>query len=123
MYITERRVRVRGITVALFLLVALAACSDTDSERPPSPVTEAPPVVAAPLQYASSCGACHSVGAAGAPRTGDANVWAARLEAKGMDGLVASVRNGLNAMPPGGLCNSCSDEDHAALVVYMAAAQ
>jgi cytochrome c5 len=43
--------------------------------------------------------------------------------AKGMEVLVASVRNGLNAMPPGGLCNSCSDEDYAALITYMAAAQ
>ena len=62
-------------------------------------------------------------GAAGAPKTGDAGAWAARLKAKGMEGLVASVRNGLNAMPPGGLCNSCSDEDHAALISYMAAAK
>jgi len=62
-------------------------------------------------------------GAAGAPKTGDAGAWEARLKAKGMEGLVASVRNGLNAMPPGGLCNSCSDEDHVALISYMAAAQ
>jgi cytochrome c5 len=42
---------------------------------------------------------------------------------KGMDALVASVRNGLGAMPPGGLCNSCSDEDYAALITYMSTAQ
>jgi cytochrome c5 len=42
---------------------------------------------------------------------------------KGMEALVASVRNGLNAMPPGGLCNSCSDEDYADLITYMATAQ
>ena len=121
MYMTARRVRC--INGALFLLIGLAACSDAGSERPPLSVVETPPVVEVPTQYASSCGACHSVGVAGAPKTGDANAWAARLEAKGMDGLVASVRNGLNAMPPGGLCNSCSDEDHAALIVYMAAVQ
>jgi cytochrome c5 len=43
--------------------------------------------------------------------------------AKGMDALVASVRKGLGAMPPGGLCNSCSDEDYAALITYMSTAQ
>ena len=58
----------------------------------------------------------------GAPMLGDAGAWEARME-KGMEALVASVRNGLNAMPPGGLCNSCSDEDYAALITYMATAQ
>jgi cytochrome c5 len=75
-----------------------------------------------PPQYAASCGACHAVGVAGAPATGNAEAWAPRME-KGMEALVASVRNGLNAMPPGGLCNSCSDEDYAALITYMATAQ
>ncbi|MAA84363.1 MAG: cytochrome c5 family protein [Halieaceae bacterium] len=83
------------------------------------------PVVLAgdpPAQYAASCGACHAVGVAGAPATGNVDAWAPRM-AKGMDALVASVRNGLNAMPPGGLCNSCSDEDNVALITYMATAQ
>ena len=75
-----------------------------------------------PAQYAASCGACHAVGVAGAPATGNEAAWAPRLE-KGMDALVASVRNGLGAMPPGGLCNSCSDEDYAALITYMSTAQ
>ena len=75
-----------------------------------------------PAQYAPSCGACHAVGVAGAPATGNEAAWAPRME-KGMDALVASVRNGLGAMPPGGLCNSCSDEDYAALITYMSTAQ
>ena len=78
----------------------------------------AAPVVLAgdpPAQYAASCGA-------GAPATGNVVAWAPRME-KGMEALVASVRNGLNAMPPGGLCNSCSDEDYADLITYMATAQ
>ena len=75
----------------------------------------APTVLAGdpPPQYAASCGACHAVGVAGAPATGNAEAWAPRME-KGMEALVASVRNGLNAMPPGGLCNSCSDGLHCA---------
>ena len=40
--------------------------------------------------------------------------------AKGMEALVASVKNGLNAMPPTGLCADCSDEEYAALITYMA---
>ena len=67
----------------------------------------APTVLAGdhPPHYAASCGACHAVGGAGAPATGNAEAWAPRM-AKGMEALVASVRNGLNAMPPGGLCKA-----------------
>jgi len=68
--------------------------------------------------YKQSCTFCHASGAAGAPKTGDKAAWAPRLE-KGMDTLVASVRDGLNAMPPKGMCNQCSDEDFRALIEYM----
>jgi len=73
-----------------------------------------------PASYQSSCFACHFSGAAGAPKTGDAEAWAPRLE-KGMDVLVASVRNGMGAMPPTGLCADCSDEEYQALIEFMAA--
>ena len=73
-------------------------------------------------QYAASCGACHAVGVAGAPKTGDPAQWEPRL-AKGMEALVASVKNGLGVMPPGGLCAGCSDDDYKALITYMAAPQ
>jgi cytochrome c5 len=40
--------------------------------------------------------------------------------AKGMDVLVQSVNNGLNAMPPKGMCFDCTDDDYKALIEYMA---
>jgi cytochrome c5 len=40
-----------------------------------------------------------------------------------MEALVASVKNGLGVMPPGGLCAGCSDDDYKALITYMAAPQ
>ena len=70
-------------------------------------------------KYAKSCQVCHANGAANAPKTGDAAAWEPRL-AKGMDALVQSVANGLNAMPPKGMCFDCSDEDYKALIEYMA---
>jgi len=73
----------------------------------------------APPKYQASCFACHSSGAAGAPKTGDAAAWAPRLE-KGMDTLVTSVKNGLNGMPPGGICMDCSDDEYKALIEFMA---
>ena len=123
MYMTEQHTPARRTLVGLIFSTVLVACSDSGNNISQPPVAKDQPIVDVPPQYASSCGACHMVGDAGAPKTGDAGAWAARLKVKGMDGLIASVRNGLNAMPPGGLCNSCSDEDHVALISYMAAAQ
>ena len=123
MYMTKQQSRARCALVGLVLSTGLIACSDSEHDISQPPAMEGQLTLEAPPQYASSCGACHMAGAAGAPKTGDAGAWAARLKAKGMEGLVASVRSGLNAMPPGGLCNSCSDEDHVALISYMAAAQ
>ena len=47
--------------------------------------------------YPRTCGVCHAAAVAGAPKTGDAAAWQPRVDAKGMDGLVQSVTNGLNA--------------------------
>ncbi|MDB4261605.1 c-type cytochrome [bacterium] len=78
--------------------------------------------IAAPdmAKYDKSCKVCHASGAAGAPKTGDVAAWEPRM-AKGMDAMVLSVSNGLNAMPPKGMCYDCSDDDYMALIEYMAA--
>lgn len=70
-------------------------------------------------KYNKSCAVCHASGAANAPKTGDVAAWEPRM-AKGMEVLVQSVQNGLNAMPPKGMCFDCSDEDYAAMIDYMA---
>ena len=70
-------------------------------------------------KYNKSCAVCHASGAANAPKTGDVAAWEPRM-AKGMEVLVQSVHNGLNAMPPKGMCFDCSDEDYAAMIDYMA---
>ena len=68
--------------------------------------------------YTRHCLACHGTGAAGAPKTGDAAAWASRIAA-GMDSLLANATNGLNAMPPKGLCMACSDAELQGAVEYM----
>ncbi len=73
-------------------------------------------------KYNRSCAACHVSGVAGAPKSHDVAAWESRM-AKGMDALVASVKNGLNAMPPTGLCSDCSDEEYQELITYMASAK
>jgi len=75
---------------------------------------------AAPPQYQASCFACHSTGAAGAPKAHDEAAWQLRM-AKGMPALLASIKKGINAMPPTGMCASCTDAEYAALIEFMAA--
>lgn len=73
--------------------------------------------------YMASCFACHSSGAAGAPKVGpgNADAWAPRME-KGMDAVLEAAIKGVNAMPPKGLCFNCTDDDLRALIEYMVAA-
>jgi cytochrome c5 len=69
--------------------------------------------------YKSTCAACHDSGAAGAPKTGDAAGWSARL-AKGYDKLVANAINGIGAMPAKGGNPDLDDVEVARAVVHMA---
>src|SRR4051812_39398026 len=48
--------------------------------------------------FAAQCTTCHSTGAAGAPKLGDAGAWANRI-AQGFDQLVQSALKGKGAMP------------------------
>ncbi|WP_105101824.1 c-type cytochrome [Microbulbifer pacificus] len=69
-------------------------------------------------KYKQACHICHDTGVANAPKVHDVEAWKPRLD-KGMDALLNSVKSGLNAMPPGGMCTDCSDEDYKALIGYM----
>jgi len=70
--------------------------------------------------YNAACMACHSTGAAGAPKVGDVAAWAPHI-AKGMDVLYVSGVEGLagTSMIAKGGCMSCSDEEIHASVDYM----
>jgi cytochrome c5 len=49
---------------------------------------------------------------------GDAAAWAPRIAA-GMGSLLANATNGLNAMPPKGLCMSCSEVELQGAIEYI----
>nr|MBO2510542.1 cytochrome c5 family protein [Gammaproteobacteria bacterium] len=85
--------------------IALLACSVQAAQEPEA-------------VFNRSCGACHNGQLPTAPRKGDATAWKPRLD-KGMETLVQSVTNGLNAMPPRGLCTDCSAEDYRATIEWM----
>jgi len=67
--------------------------------------------------YGNVCSACHASGAAGAPIRGS-EVMAERAQ-KGMDALLQSALNGLNAMPARGGRPDLSDEQIRASIEYM----
>lgn len=64
------------------------------------------------------CSACHTTGAAGAPKAGDKAAWAPRL-AQGKETLYKSALNGKNAMPPKGGAGNLSDAEVKAAVDYL----
>ncbi len=68
--------------------------------------------------FNSTCTGCHSTGAAGAPKVGDKAAWTPRIAA-GIDKVYDHAINGLNAMPPKGMCTTCSDDEIKATVDYM----
>jgi cytochrome c5 len=68
--------------------------------------------------YTSTCAACHTSGAAGAPKLGDAGAWAARI-GKGQDTVIKNAIQGLNAMPAKGGNPDLDDVEVARAVVYM----
>lgn len=68
--------------------------------------------------YKSTCAACHDSGAAGAPKTGDAAGWSARI-AKGYETLLEHAIKGFNAMPAKGGNPDLDDVEVARAVVFM----
>ena len=67
--------------------------------------------------YNKVCFVCHATGAAGAPRPGT-EAMSQRTE-KGLDALMQTALNGLNAMPPRGGRADLSDEQIQAAVEFM----
>lgn len=94
----------------------------------PAAVAEATPAAAnvkGKEIYDAVCFVCHTPGAAGAPKIGDAAAWEPRI-AKGMDVLHNSAINGFmgtgGMMPPKGGRPDIADEDVRAAVEYMVSA-
>ena len=69
--------------------------------------------------FTAICSACHTSGAAGAPKLGDAGAWAPRI-AQGYDTLLKHAIEGIRAMPAKGGNPDLDDVEVARAVVYMA---
>lgn len=120
--LTIKRVMMSAVS-KLGLIAVLASFATTisaDNSQQQMQLAQLTEGFDAEATYMASCFACHSSGAAGAPKVGAGNAaeWASRLE-KGMETVVANAINGVNSMPAKGLCFTCTDEDLAAIVKYM----
>lgn len=69
--------------------------------------------------YNKACVACHGSGLLDAPKKGDAAAWDKRY-AQGEETVLKHAINGLNAMPPKGTCNDCSDDELLSAIHFMA---
>ena len=102
--------------------VAIAGQSDEVEARESEPE----PAVAAMSGediYNSSCVACHGIGIAGAPKVGDTEAWAPRID-QGLPTLyehaIKGYQGNTGMMPPKGGAMSLSDDEIKAAVDYMA---
>ncbi len=68
--------------------------------------------------FKAQCTTCHTAGALGAPKFGDAAAWGPRI-AQGVEVLLTSALKGKNAMPPQG-GGEFADIEIKRAVVYMA---
>jgi len=81
-------------------------------------VTAAPVVRSGKDIVDSVCISCHGSGVLGAPKIGEKSQWGPRA-AKGLDALLHSATNGLNAMPPKGGDASLTEADLTKAITYM----
>lgn len=136
----NHKARIAGCCLAALSVLGLAACSESkvDEEKtaeliqPVARVELAGASAAAEASGAAAgpksaeqivqqvCGACHSTGAAGAPKTGDKAAWAPRV-AQGKDALYASALNGKNVMPARGGNPGLTDDEVKSAVDYLLA--
>ena len=69
--------------------------------------------------YKTVCAACHTTGAAGAPKFGDKAAWAPHIK-EGLAALAKNAINGIRAMPARGGNPNLSDLEVTRAVVYLA---
>jgi cytochrome c5 len=101
--------------------VAAAAPAAAAPAGAPAAPAAAPGKADGKATYDSICMACHTTGAAGAPKLGDKAAWAPRL-AQGKDALYATALKGKGAMPAKGGNPALPDDAVKAAVDYMTAA-
>jgi cytochrome c5 len=108
---TIERIRPVGVAVA----EAPAGTAASTSGTAPAAAVRSGETV-----YNAACMACHTSGAAGAPKLGDKAAWSPRIGQGGAT-LVQHALQGFKGMPAKGGCTNCSDAEIKAAVEYLTA--
>ena len=88
--------------------------------------------------FNKSCAVCHTNGVAQAPKAHDKAAWQKRLttaiatvkkttpklndkqqKIKAINLLVSHIKKGMGAMPAGGMCPKCTDQEYKAAIKFM----
>ena len=104
------------ILAIMVFAYALSGCGP--STEPPTSMQAAVSRSDPMEQWARSCSLCHINGIGGAPKLGDLEDWAPRLN-QGDELLLAHTVQGYNNMPPLGYCMDCERADLIALIKFM----
>lgn len=96
----------------------VVAAAEVKSEPAAAPAESAANLAHGEKIYQQACMACHAVGVAGAPKSGDKAAWGPAL-AGGMDTMIANVIKGKGVMPARGGLAKASDQDISDAVHYM----
>ena len=121
--IAKRTAPVGTLNVGEIAAEATSTASGTTASEPASEPTQVASAENTGEQvYNTACHICHNPGITGAPKPGDVDNWAPRLE-KGIDLLYSNAINGYQGetgvMPPKGGNLILSDEEVRAAVDYM----
>ena len=79
---------------------------------------EYPPERKGQVVYRTVCTTCHSAGGKLIPQLNDPQAWEERL-ARGKEALYRHTIEGYGAMPPRGLCETCTDQELKLAVDHM----
>lgn len=119
----ERSVYSERATIERIKAVGRVCVEGKECEGAPVAAVAAAPVAggagrSGDAVYNASCSGCHGSGAAGSPKFADKGAWGPRI-GKGKPTLYKHALGGFNAMPPKGMCMTCSDDEIKAAVDYM----
>ena len=107
-----RQLRYLYILTSFF---ALVACTESSQPQVQTKTSVGP----GEKLYGEYCFSCHTPGLNGAPKLGDVQAWAPRI-ARGKSMLLQTTIEGIPpAMPPRGICMSCTDEELRQAIEFM----
>jgi len=115
-------VKYRHVCITAMLVGSLWGCTGEQAPAAGGAAVQGAPGAGAAKGeevYNNYCASCHNPGLSGAPKLGDTQAWAPRIAKVKALLLEATIAGVQPAMPPRGMCFSCSDEDLAAAVDFM----